>query len=97
MARRVKVSEYRSLIESPDYRCALTGRELTPQTADADHMMPASRGGEHEIENIQILHMDVNRAKGTMTTEEFVQMCVEIAVHAGGCEVKTMPDMSRMA
>jgi len=39
---------------------------------------PLSRGGKNAIENVQVLHRDVNSAKGTMTTEEFVAMCREV-------------------
>jgi hypothetical protein len=30
------------------------------------------------IENTQVLHKDVNRAKGSMTSDEFLAMCREI-------------------
>ena len=66
------------LLEHQHYRCALTGRWLTPQTAALDHIMPMRRGGEHVIENTQVLHKDVNRAKGSLTSEEFLAMCREV-------------------
>jgi 5-methylcytosine-specific restriction endonuclease McrA len=66
------------LLEHQHYRCALTGRWLTPQTAALDHIMPIRRGGEHVIENTQVLHKDVNRAKGSLTSEEFRAMCHEV-------------------
>lgn len=63
------------------YRCALTGRELTPETASLDHIIPVRCGGEHRIENAQVLHRDVNRAKTTMTNDEFVRLCREVVAH----------------
>jgi len=66
------------LLEHQHYRCALTGRWLTPETAALDHIMPIRRGGEHVIENTQVLHKDVNRAKGSLTSEEFRAMCHEV-------------------
>ena len=66
------------LLECQQYRCALTGRRLTPQTAALDHVVPVRRAGEHVIDNTQILHKDVNRAKGSLTSEEFVGMCREV-------------------
>jgi len=65
-----------SLIHQQDYRCALTARPLTPDTAALDHIVPVQ--WEHIIENTQVLHKDVNRAKGTMTNEEFVCLCEEV-------------------
>jgi 5-methylcytosine-specific restriction endonuclease McrA len=70
------------LLEWQRYRCALTGRGLTPDTASLDHIVPVRAGGEHRIENVQVLHRDVNKAKTTMTSEEFIQLCREVVRHA---------------
>ena len=71
-----------TLIESQQYRCALSGRELTPGTASLDHALPLSRGGLHDISNVQVIEFRVTAAKGTMTVEEFVAMCCDVADHA---------------
>lgn len=63
------------LLEQQSYRCFLTGWELTPHNASLDHRLPVSRGGAHTISNAQALHEDVNRAKGTLTNEEFIELC----------------------
>ena len=70
------------LLECQNYRCALTGRRLTPEVASLDHVVPVRDGGEHRIENSQVLHKDVNRAKSTMTSEQFIQLCREVVRHA---------------
>jgi len=72
----------RRLLQKQGFRCALTGRELTTKTASLDHMQPLGRGGEHSIGNVQLVHSQVNAAKGTMTTEEFVALCHEVVRHA---------------
>jgi hypothetical protein len=66
------------LLEYQACRCALTGRPLTPDLASLDHIIPVGVGGEHCIDNTQILHRDVNRAKGSLTNEEFLQLCSEV-------------------
>jgi len=66
------------LLDHQGHRCALTGRRLTSHTAALDHIVPIRRGGEHAIENTQVLHKDVNRAKGALTSEEFLAMCREV-------------------
>lgn len=66
------------MVESQQYACALTGRALTPETAALDHIVPVRFGGEHVIENAQILHKDVNRAKGSLTKAEFINLCREV-------------------
>jgi len=70
------------LARRQDFRCALTGRRLQPETAALDHMLSVARGGRHCIENAQMLHKDVNRAKGTLTNEEFVTLCREVVAWA---------------
>lgn len=69
------------LLKWQQFRCALTGRSLTPETASLDHIIPVRLGGEHRIENAQVLHKDVNRAKTTMSNEEFRQLCREVVEH----------------
>jgi 5-methylcytosine-specific restriction endonuclease McrA len=72
------------LLEYQHHRCALTGRELTPETAALDHIIPIRCDGQHVIENTQVLHSDVNRAKGSLTNVEFIQLCREVAAHTAG-------------
>jgi len=70
------------LLEWQCYRCALTNRPLTPDTASLDHIVPVRNGGKHCIDNVQVLHKEVNRAKSTMTNEEFILLCREVVEHA---------------
>jgi 5-methylcytosine-specific restriction endonuclease McrA len=81
-AQKITVARLRRLLEKQAYKCNLTGRELTPDTAAADHIKPLSSGGKNEMSNMQILHVDVNRAKGTMSRREFVDLCREVVKHA---------------
>lgn len=70
------------VIEKQSERCALTGRHLVPEDATLDHNLPTSRGGKHTLDNIQILHRDVNRAKSTLTNDEFIALCREVVAWA---------------
>jgi DNA-binding CsgD family transcriptional regulator len=72
-----------ALLESQEYRCALSGVQLTPKTAQLDHKTPRSKGGEHVMGNVWFLHRDVNRAKGTMTVDEFIKMCSRVVQWKG--------------
>ncbi len=69
------------LIESQGFRCALSNRELTPETASLDHVIPLSRGGTHDIANLCVVDQQVNAAKGTLTVGEFVALCHDVAAH----------------
>jgi len=74
----VTTSAVLGLLEKQGYRCALSGRTLTPDMAALDHIVPIRCGGQHVIENTQVLHKEVNRAKGSMTNVEFVGLCREV-------------------
>ena len=73
-----------SLIKEQQFRCSLTGVELEPETANADHIHSLMDGGENTIQNIQIVHQVVNRMKGTMSQDEFIAWCKRVAAHAMG-------------
>ena len=68
-----------ALLDYQNYRCALTGRELTPKEASLDHIVPVRDGGEHLIENVQVLHRDVNKAKSVLSNQVFIDMCKQVA------------------
>ncbi len=80
MAERVKSKHLLKLVESQQFKCALTGRQLEPTTASIDHAYPVSKGGTNTVANLQVLHVDVNQAKGTMDPETFVEMCRDVVV-----------------
>lgn len=74
------------MLEAQDYKCALTGRDLSPDSASVDHIIPLSCGGTNTIDNVHIVHSVVNQAKGTMTVDEFVAMCREVIQHVDASE-----------
>ena len=63
-------------------RCAYTGRQLTPGVnASVDHVLPRSRGGSDELDNLVWTCAAVNRAKTDMTPAEFRALCAEVLAH----------------
>ncbi len=93
---RVNTSNILRLLEHQRYCCALTGRQLTPETASLDHIVPVRCGGEHVIENTQVLHKNVNRAKTTMTREEFIQLCREVVAYVDS-QLSVSPELRQSA
>jgi len=65
-------------------KCALTGRRLSRDNSEIDHIVPLSRGGSDEISNLRWLHKDVNQAKRSLSDDEFITMCSEVAWAARG-------------
>jgi len=91
---RVTTKGVMAMLERQGYCCALTGRRLEPETAALDHIVPLRCGGQHVLENTQVLHKDVNRAKGSMTTEEFLDLCREV-VRFSTCEATRKDEHKR--
>lgn len=69
------------LLNKQDRRCALSGVLLTPASAVIDHIIPVSQGGTNHLSNLQWLHADVNRAKGTLNQAEFLAVCRKVAAY----------------
>lgn len=76
--KTVTAKMIREMIERQNYRCALSGRTLTPETASLDHIHPLGRGGAHSPDNVWIVDQQVNTAKGVLTPVEFLQMCQDV-------------------
>jgi len=81
MAKRTNITagQVLELVTRQNFKCAISGRTLTPETASLDHIVPLGRGGDHALENLWVVHHQVNLAKGTLTVEEFVTMCRDVA------------------
>jgi 5-methylcytosine-specific restriction endonuclease McrA len=77
------VQQIIGILAKQEYRCALSGVPLIPESSTLDHKHPISLGGTDDIENLQWLHVDVNRAKGNMPHEDFVLMCKRVATWNG--------------
>ncbi len=65
-------------------RCALSGRQLTPENVSIDHITPIGKGGSNNKENLQLTTKEVNNAKNVMTIQELVEMCRDVTVHLAG-------------
>lgn len=78
----VTVASLLGLLEKQGHKCALTGRALTPENCCLDHINPRSMGGEHVIENVHLVVPEANRAKGTMSMDEFIGLCREVVAWA---------------
>lgn len=64
-------------------RCALTGRRLTRDNAQLDHIVPKVKGGGDEIGNLRWLCIEANMAKRDMTDEQFIALCAEVTAFIG--------------
>ena len=69
-------------LEQSQFRCALTGWKITPDEFEIDHIVPMVDGGTNKASNLQCVHPLVNRAKGTMSNTQFIEMCKAVAEQA---------------
>ena len=76
-------------LQDQQFKCALTGVEMTPTLSSLDHVDPRSMGGEDDISNLQIVLPCVNKAKGTMSQAQFVAMCHAVSRHIDDSEDDT--------
>lgn len=68
------------------WHCYLTGTPIEPSETDKyalDHIVPRSRGGKSNLENMGLLRRDVNEAKSSKTIDEFLQLCKEVLEYNG--------------
>lgn len=65
------------------YRCALSGVSLTPKMSSLDHSIPLSKGGGHVMGNVKFVHPVINRMKGEMTDQEFIDWCRHVVQWTG--------------
>lgn len=71
--------------------CYLTGRSINldePSTYHFDHIVPRCRGGSVDLDNLGVAVSDANRAKGGLSVEEFLNLCLDV-VQYHGYEIKT--------
>lgn len=67
------------LLKEQKFRCALSGVKLLPETAALDHIIPVSRGGSDAIDNLQWVDCRINKMKGSMVLEEFLDLCSKVS------------------
>lgn len=67
--KRPKLTK-QSLWERDKGTCQYTGKPLTPETANIDHIQPKSRGGASSWENLVIVDRTVNTRKANKTPSE---------------------------
>ena len=79
-----KASQIVAKIRENGFRCALSGWQISPQCFELDHIVSMNDGGTDDIANLQALHPLVNRAKGTMGNQQFIDMCKAVANFASG-------------
>lgn len=77
-----RAAHFYALLEQQEYRCALTGRELTPENTSAEHIIPLRKGGKHELANIFLVDDAVAKLKRYYSDEEVILLAHELVAYA---------------
>lgn len=89
-ASKASARALRRIIERQGYCCAACGIALTPDSANLDHIIPKNDGGDDTVRNLQWLCKECNHAKGILSMQAFISMCIRITHHQN--EIKIMDD-----
>ena len=79
--QKITIQSLRDLLREQNGRCAISGIELTPEDCELDHIQAIANGGSHSMGNVQLLNSNINRMKGTMSNQEFIELAKKIAAH----------------
>lgn len=66
--------------------CYLTGKKIDiykSKTYHFDHIVPRSKGGNSDIDNLGLTTKEANVAKSNLTLSEFVQLCKDVLENFG--------------
>ena len=75
---KISKDELKTLFDSQNGKCALTGRDLDLYTMELDHIIPRSKGGLNVISNVQWTCEEANQAKKNLTDDDFIKLCKEV-------------------
>ena len=73
-----RAKDFYEQLEEQNYKCFVTGRELTPMNCTAEHLVPLKKGGQHIRENIVLLVRDIAPLKRNLSEEEIVLLAVDV-------------------
>ncbi len=71
------------LMKEQDYKCALTGRELTPDNTEVELREPFRERGRTEIENHYIVVRDLAYTARHVQEDSIVHLAAEIIQYRG--------------
>ena len=72
------IKELEKWLNRSEYICYYSGVSLTLDELTVDHKTPINRGGTNELDNLCICSNHMNTAKGTMTSNEFIDLLLLI-------------------
>ncbi|WP_032929062.1 HNH endonuclease [Leptospira santarosai] len=78
VAYKFTAEDFYRILNNQEKKCMLTGRELTPENTNAEHILPLRRGGKHEKNNICLVVEELSKLKRYYDEEEIVRLAADI-------------------
>lgn len=76
----IRVNDLINLWDNQNGKCFYTDQDLIPgKNASIDHQTPSSKGGSDDIDNLRWVTNEVNMIKSSLSHEEFILFCKNIA------------------
>jgi len=74
-----KWEDIKAILERQKYKCPYTGQVLIPgKNTSLDHIVPKSKGGSNDIDNLECVIKIVNTMKHNQSHEEFIKIMQDI-------------------
>lgn len=74
----LKPMELWGLLKRQRMLCTLTGRRLNRDNISLDHIVPLSKGGSNEPNNLRFVHIDSNTFKMDMDDSDLLELATDI-------------------
>jgi 5-methylcytosine-specific restriction endonuclease McrA len=75
---KLKPMELWGILKRQRMLCALTGRRLNRDNISLDHIVPLSKGGSNEPNNLRFVHIDSNTFKMDMDDSDLLELAKDI-------------------
>ena len=78
-----RATDFYEMLDKQEYKCPLTGRELTPENTTAEHITPLRKGGLHIKDNIYLIDKETSKIKRYLTEVELINLAIDIVKSRG--------------
>jgi 5-methylcytosine-specific restriction endonuclease McrA len=81
----VSIQDIRNILNN-NPKCYLTGKKINPLDSSSwslDHIIPRSKGGKNNIDNLGLSCSKANKCKHDLLLEEFIKTCKEVLINFG--------------
>lgn len=79
---KMKSSDFYEILESQNYRCNVTGWDLTPGNTRIAHILPIKHGGKHTRSNVQVVHASIANLVREVEPDDLLNICRAVVTYS---------------